>query len=271
MKDSECIEFLQWALPRMGLRWAGFRKVRRQVCKRISRRMRELDIADLSHYQRVLESDADEWRVLDGFCRITISRFLRDRKVYEQLAENVLPELAARSQDGVLRAWSAGCGGGEEPYSLAFIWRQAVAGDFPGITLQIVATDTDDIGLARAAVARYSASSLKEVPISSHEQAFTRSDGHYVLKPEFRRDIEFRCEDIRRSAPTGPFDLVLCRNLAFTYFDLPTQHQVLARIHDVLAHGGVLVIGAHEQLPGDGPVFNQPELHLPFYWKEIAQ
>jgi hypothetical protein len=32
--DAECVVFLQWALPRLGLRWQGFRKVRRQVCRR---------------------------------------------------------------------------------------------------------------------------------------------------------------------------------------------------------------------------------------------
>ena len=33
------VEFLQWALPRVGLRWAGFRKVRRQVLRRVRRRL----------------------------------------------------------------------------------------------------------------------------------------------------------------------------------------------------------------------------------------
>ena len=45
MGDADCVAFLQEALPRLGLRWPGFRKVHRQVCKRLRRRMKELSPA----------------------------------------------------------------------------------------------------------------------------------------------------------------------------------------------------------------------------------
>ncbi len=96
MRDTECIAFLQWALPKMGFRWPGFRKVRGQVCKRVGRRLKELGLADLEAYREYLEVHPDEWAILDGFCRITISRFFRDRDVYETLGSDVLPELARR-------------------------------------------------------------------------------------------------------------------------------------------------------------------------------
>ena len=118
MRDAECVAFLQWALPRLRLRWAGFRKVRRQVCRRIQRRMRELDLGDFAAYRTLLETHAEEWGTLDGMCRITISRFCRDKAVFEVLASTVLPELARRalSRDrAMVTVWSAGCGSGEEP------------------------------------------------------------------------------------------------------------------------------------------------------------
>lgn len=75
MKDTECVEFLQWALPRLHMRWQGFRKVRGQVCKRIGRRIRELNLGEGADYRTYLESHPAEWSVLDDLCRITISRF----------------------------------------------------------------------------------------------------------------------------------------------------------------------------------------------------
>jgi chemotaxis protein methyltransferase CheR len=54
------VAFLQWARPRLGMRWAGFRKVRRQVCKRIAARIRELGLAGFDAYRRRLDAD-DEW------------------------------------------------------------------------------------------------------------------------------------------------------------------------------------------------------------------
>ena len=120
MNDAECVEFLRWALPRLRMRWAGFRKVRRQVCRRVERPVRELGLADIGVYRTVLESTPGEWRRLDVLCHVTISRFYRDRGVFQFLERNVLPELAERAvaRGAAVEAWSVGCASGEEPYSL---------------------------------------------------------------------------------------------------------------------------------------------------------
>ena len=75
MSDADCTAFLQWALPRLNLRWPGFRKVHRQVCKRLKRRMSELQLTDFAAYRARLEADPAEWQILDQSCHITISRF----------------------------------------------------------------------------------------------------------------------------------------------------------------------------------------------------
>ena len=75
MHDPDCTAFLQWALPRLDLRWAGFRRVRTQVCKRLKRRMHLLGLPGFVAYRDRLEADPDEWRVVDDCCRITNARF----------------------------------------------------------------------------------------------------------------------------------------------------------------------------------------------------
>jgi chemotaxis protein methyltransferase CheR len=235
----------------MGFRWPGFRKVRGQVCKRIRRRMRALGLDDFAAYQAYLEADADEWRHLDGLCRITISRFFRDRGVFEDLAATVLPALAktASADDRPLAVWSAGCASGEEPYSIKLLWRLRMAATWPRLAIAITATDSDQAMLARAETGCYEAGSLKELPQGWRDRAFEQSGGHWCLRPEFKHGIRWLAQDIRIEAPDGPFDLVLCRNLAFTYFDSDTQHAVLARIAHVTRNGGALVLGAHESVP----------------------
>ena len=102
MKDESCICFLQWALPYLHMHWPGFKKVRGQVCKRLSRRLDELELADLKRYRMYLEDNPLEWHILDSLCRITISRFYRDKGVYDSLRSHVLPELiknAVRQDD----------------------------------------------------------------------------------------------------------------------------------------------------------------------------
>ncbi|MDH3263263.1 MAG: hypothetical protein OEM24_04630 [Paracoccaceae bacterium] len=258
MRTEDCTRFLQWALPRLGLRWAGFRKVRKTVCKRISARMRNLGLPDTAAYRAFLEANPAEWPRLDAMCRIPISRFWRDRAVFDALASDVLPNLAtAAAQRGqkTFRAWSAGAASGEEPYSLRLAWSLAAEPGFPGLDIEIVATEIDANLLARAEAGLYGRGSLKDLPPELNDGAFRPSNGLFELRDALRRDVSFLNQDIREEMPEGPFDAILCRNLVFTYFDAATQAALLPRLAQRLRPGGALVIGAHERLPDPAPGF----------------
>jgi len=254
MKDEQCVRFLQWTLPQLGMRWPGFRKVRRQVCRRVDRRVRDLGLMGIEQYRDYLSEHPDEWRRLDGLCRITISRFCRDKAVFAALLQEILPSLvqAVRKRgDTALHVWSAGCGSGEEPYTLAIMWTLELQARFPDISIDIVATDADSAMIRRARKGRYEFSSLKELPEIWRSRVFSREDGSYCIEPEYVYNVDFRIQDIRVQQPEGRFDLVLCRNLVFTYFDDPLQLMVLSRIVNVMHDGAALVLGLHERLPRD--------------------
>jgi chemotaxis protein methyltransferase CheR len=230
-----------------------------QVCKRLKRRLHELRLNDIAAYRTYLEGHPHEWPLLDGLCRITISRFFRDRAVFTFLEQEVLPELAAYAlsqSQKTLRAWSIGCASGEEPYSLALLWQLGLSTRFPDLSIRILATDTDLRLLARARQACYSWTSLKELPSQWLDQAFTKREGCYCLNPRYQEKVIFERHDVRRgSLPPGSFHLILCRNLVLSYFEFDLQSTVLKGLRDVLLPGGVLVIGSHEKLPADGEGF----------------
>jgi chemotaxis protein methyltransferase CheR len=248
MKNEQCVAFLRQTLPRLGMRWAGFRKVRRQVCKRVDRRLRSLGLSGIESYAGYLEAHPEEWQELDALCRISISRFCRDRGSFERLGEDVLPRLADAAS-GALRCWSVGCASGEEPYSLRLLWSFRLQDRFPDVALEILATDADPGLLERARRARYRSSSLRELPRDWIERAFEPGQGLHRLRPELRQGVELRRQDIRSELPERRFQLVLCRNLVFTYFDEPLQRRCLARLASRLEPGGVLLVGSHESLP----------------------
>ncbi len=258
MADEQYMQFLQTCLPRFGLRWQGFRKVRKQVIKRIKRRLKELHLGSLSAYQAYLEHHPEEWMTVDGFCRITISRFYRDRDVFDTLHMAVLPRLAQmaleRNQQE-LRCWSAGCASGEEAYTLSMVWYLSLAAKFPPLQLRIVATDADKDMLVRASKGRYGLNSLRELPAGWIASGFQRHDDGYRVRKAYRDAVCFVAQDMRKQFPDGPFHLVMCRNLAFTYFAEPVQRKILARIAEQLVTGGILVVGKHESLPRDGTWF----------------
>jgi len=253
MKDADCIALLQWALPRMQLSWPGFRKVRRSVCKRIDRRCRELGLRDIAGYRDHLETEPSEWDVLRACCAIPISRFYRDRAVFESLERGVLPALASNAMergDTRLECWSAGCASGEEAYTLSILWRLRLAERYPQLDLRVLATDIDPTLLKRATTACYRASTLKELPPAWRDEAFDKSDNQFSLRAPFRAAVRFVREDICATLPEQRFDLILCRNVVFTYFSSELQMRLARELIGRLQPGGALVIGLHESLPG---------------------
>jgi len=255
-QDAELVAFLQWVLPSLGLRWPGYRKVRKQVGKRIRRRIDELALSSFGAYRDYVEAHPDELATVAHACRVTISRFYRDHVMFDRLFGDILPDLAEAAiahGDPALRVWSAGCACGEEAYTIAIGWQLALATRFPDLPLEIVATDIDEDVLERARRGCYPAGSLRECPVAWKREAF-RWDGDLArVHDTFHDCVSFVLQDLRESAPEGRFHLVLCRNLAFTYFDTQLQREAAARIRTHMSDGGVLMVGCNEVLPAGTP------------------
>jgi chemotaxis protein methyltransferase CheR len=253
MKNTECTEFLQRFLPRLRLRWPGYRKVHSQVCKHLNNRINELGLSDLNAYEHYLDGHVEEWSILDSLCWITISHFYRDRSAFDTLRSKILPILAEQVlKQGVreLRCWCAGCCSGEEAYTLQILWNisviPALGQDLP---LYIIATDVDKSLLERAQRGSYRHSSIQALPKEFIDRAFDLAGDVYTIRKLFTENIEFVHQDIREQMPGGPFDLILCRNLVFTYFEEALQQEILKKIVKELVPGGILVIGIHESIP----------------------
>jgi chemotaxis protein methyltransferase CheR len=226
----------------MQLRWAGFRKVRSQVCKRIQRRYTALGLADWDAYRAFLDRHPEEWEALRPLCRVTITRLYRDRATWDELRTAHLPEL--RRHHDTLHAWSAGCASGEEPYTLAML---ALLDDIP---LRITATDFDPVLLERATHRRFPLAATHDLPQDLRDRFVREIDDKTIeLAPEVAEPVEFLEQDLRLESPPGPFDLISCKNSAFTYFAEDLQLEVACRMHDRLKPHGLLVTGRHEAPP----------------------
>lgn len=267
---DDFVRFLKWCLPRLNLRWPGFRKVHETVRKRLGRRMQALGLASLEAYRHRLETDPSEWRELDRLCRIPISRFYRDKAVYDALTSDVLPGCADASRargDRMLRVLSAGCASGEEPYTISLIWHLRVSKHYPDVALDLCAIDIDDGMLRRARTACYSAGSFRDLPSDLLERGFSRQDGATCLRDAFRGGVRFEKCDLRVTVPAGPFDLILCRNTVFTYFDEALQRRVFRKLDAGLRDGGFLIIGSHEALPPQASGYSRTAPGLPVFRK----
>ena len=219
--------------------------------RRIAVRMRARGVHAYDDYARLLDQDAREYELLLDALTINVTKFYRNPETWNALAK---PHLAAlwQARHGHVRAWSAGCASGEEPYTLAVLLAEAArhAGPRDGLaTVRVDATDIDRKSLERCADPAYPDAAFSEMPPELVRRYFT-ADTPRRPNQEIQRMVQVSAHDLTRQAPPHPpYDLIACRNVVI-YFDRATQERLFDQFAQALSPGGILVLGKVETLLG---------------------
>jgi two-component system CheB/CheR fusion protein len=216
--------------------------------RRMERRMAIHGMGTLALYADFLRHNPQEIDLLFKELLIGVTSFFRDAAVWEHLAKVALPELLARRTSGKkLRAWSIGCSTGEEAYSLAIVFTEAVQRLAPpqDFTLQIFASDLSPDAIATARRGRYPAAISSDVSSERLARFFSAHDDHYRINQSIRDMVLFAQQDVVLDPPFTRLDLIVCRNLLI-YFDPPLQRRLLPLFHYSLRPGGMLLLGSSE-------------------------
>lgn len=220
--------------------------------RRIAVRMRACGVHTYDAYAAHLADTPEEYERLRAALTINVTRFYRNPETWEYLRAAVLPELLRRTS-GRVRAWSAGCASGEEPYTIALVLAEACAALgrpewFTGV--RIDATDVDRESLERTRAARYGADALVDLPPPLRARWLQPDGAGWTVSEPLRRAVTVRPLDLGREPPPAPrYDLICCRNVVI-YFGRTVQEQLFERFADALAPGGYLVLGKVETLAG---------------------
>lgn len=232
----------------MALSWTGYRRVRKAVKRRLHRRMMEIGAATVEDYLQIIRQDPVERETAGILLTVSISRFFRDRRMWEALGE-LITETDWRGWSSCT-AWCAGCACGEEVHSLKILW-QELSDAAPLPTLNIIATDVDASLLDRARQGRYPPSSLREVDEALKQRYFTKTGSEFVILKELARGIHWTLHDFTAAPPPCTrCDLIFLRNNLLTYYDTAIAIPALERIAGALRDGGLLIVGNNERLPG---------------------
>lgn len=179
--------------------------------------------------------------------------FFRERPLFDELADRILPGLILSRREGGrrLRLWSAGCCTGEEPYSLAILLHRLIP-DIASWTVTILASDINPRFLQKAQAGEFRQWSFRDSPDWLAEHYFKKTrDGHYAILPEIRKMVTFAplnlVEDAYPSllSDTNAMDLILCRNVVM-YFTPEQGRQVIRKLGDSLVEGGWLGVSPSE-------------------------
>ena len=237
-------------LKYFNLSWEGYKKVRKGVKKRIDRHMQGLRCRDVGEYLEYLDGNPFEKVECRLHLTVSISRFFRDKKLWEILEKEILYDITKKIEC-TIRAWSAGCASGEEVYSLKIIWESSRFNNSNFPELNITATDINPRYIQRGIDGVYGSSSLKEVPEKLLSESFKKVPGKklFQIDPSLKTDIIWLERSLFSEPPLGPFHIVFLRNNLLTYYEEEMSSPVVNRIVDSMCIDGYLVIGSHEQLP----------------------
>lgn len=261
MTDDQFREILRF----FGLSWEGYRRVRRGVKKRLRARMLALDLRSVKEYLQRLAADDEERDETERLMTVSISRFFRDRGLWQALECELLPALV-QGGEGRISGWSAGCACGEEAYSLKIVWH-ALRSRFDCLPeLDLWATDANPVLLDKAREGVYGPSSLREVPDGLRIALFERKRGEnrFAVSGSLKEGIRWRVHNLLLDEPpsTG-FHIVFLRNNLLTYYEKRLQIPAFHRVVSALRPGGMLIIGKREKLPWEAgsfiPVSSCPE------------
>jgi chemotaxis protein methyltransferase CheR len=257
ISDVEFARFQAWIQRESGIYLPESKRT--LLVRRLGRRVVELGLDSFSaYYHRAKElGESETIAMIDCLCTHETS-FFREAKQFELLATQILPSWASEGETGVrprrVRAWSAACSTGEEPFSLAMLLASALPAE-AGWRIEILASDLSTRALAQAKEAIWPAERATAIPESFRKRFLLRGrnrhEGKVKMAPEILRLVRF--ERINLAAAKYPvetgLDLIFCRNVLI-YFDPATRSGVISRLARHLRPGGLLFLGHAENLAG---------------------
>ena len=244
--DESFEALLRFVRDSRGFDFTGYK--RGSLMRRVRHRMDQAQCETFDDYLDVLQADSDEFDALFNTILINVTSFFRDPEAWDLITGEVVSGLLAeRSPTDPIRVWSAGCATGQEPFTIAMVFAEAMGTEAFRQRVKIYATDVDEEALAEARLATYDTRQLESVPEPLREKYFEKIGGHYAFHKDLRRAVVFGRNDLVKDAPISRVDLLVCRN-TLMYFNAETQRNIVKRLHFALGLRGTLFLGHAEML-----------------------
>ncbi len=271
MKDEESIMKILVHLKNLTNR--DFTSYKRPtLIRRISRRMTVTNCGNANDYLKYLTENASEAHILYKEFLIGVTRFFRDSKAYDIMSKKVIPDIIKNSKaKQPVKVWSVGCCTGEEAYSIAIIFKEAMEKVKKYVDIKIFATDLDKESIERAGRGIYEESNVGDVSADRLKKFFIKKGNTYQVIQEIRKMIIFSHHNVLQDPPFNKMDLVSTRNLLI-YLQPLMQKRMLTTLHYSLNLNGYLWLGPSETVGDFKKIFEDIDRRWKIYKnKEIAR
>jgi len=235
--------------------------------RRIERRKGVHQIDKLSSYVRFCQENPKEVEILFKELLIGVTSFFRDDAVWEKLKTEILPEMISKLPNGtILRAWVTACSTGEEAYSLAIVFKEALekASSNKNISLQIFATDLDQDAIDKARKGLYASNIASDVSPERISRFFNIEPDGYRVAATIREMVVFAPQNVIKDPPFTKLDILTCRNMLI-YMEPELQKKLITLFDYSLNPGGILILGTAETCNSQSEGFKETDTKLKIY------
>ena len=213
--------------------------------RRIKRRMALYHLVNMDDYLKFLREHQDEVEQFAKDVLISVTEFFRDTEAFDRLAGAIRNLVESAPGHQPLRAWVPGCATGEEAYSIAILFEEAIRELGKTRVYQVFASDIDSNATNKGRAGRFPVSSLERIDRQIVDRYFLQDGGDYVADKRLRENIVFSVHNLIMDPPFSRVDLISCRNLLI-YFTAPLQKRVMEIFHYSLNPNGILFLGKSE-------------------------
>lgn len=252
--DKDTLSLIYLTMKRVsGIDFTYYKKT--TVLRRIERRMVVTHCPTLSSFAHLLEENQNEVDLLVKDILIGVTKFFRDAEFFEKLKHTVIYNILENSgSTDPIRIWSAGCSTGEEAYSLAILFHEAMDEKKLHRDIKIFATDVDTKAIEQAGKGVFSESIVDDVSAERLARFFIKRNDQYQICKDIRKMIIFAPHNMLSDPPFGKLALICCRNVLI-YFQPVLQKGLFAIFHSALKNGGYLFLGKSETASEYSKVF----------------
>ncbi|MCY1016623.1 CheR family methyltransferase [Pyxidicoccus sp. MSG2] len=223
---------------------------------RLSARLRALGLESFMDYAARVTMDTAERKKMVEALLVHETCFFREPAQFTWLERELFPRWRqdSRRRSRHVRAWSAACSTGQEPYTLAMVLLANLPAE-EGWSVEVLGTDLSGDALSRAEAAMWPLEKASEIPTAYLHRFMLRgtgpAEGWIRAGPQLRSVVRFQTLNLLRAEDTAPgtFDLVLCRNVLI-YFDAASSARAMRGLVRNLAPEGLLLLGHAEGLHG---------------------
>ena len=238
---------------------------------RLQRRLKECRLDSFYNYYSLLISQNGKQELAKLLEHLTVNEtsFFRNKAQLDLFHKFILDDILHRKQERrewTIRAWSAGCSTGQEPYTMAMQISDALAYYYlrnplpfdmpvpkplipPPWRVEVLASDISYSALRTAQEGVYSENQMEPVDYMYRLRYFDKIGDNYQVKRGVRDLVHFDFHNLKTEFLPQRNDFIFCRNVMI-YFDEAEQKRLIDKFYRCLNQDGFLFVGHAESLFG---------------------